>query len=553
VSAPRAGRFFGALARLFSTPPPTAASTARSGPAIEDLIARAALLTGTPLAAASAALAQRFAAAFDRAGARGRPANLFVYHVDLPAGTRLDYPDVAMDVARFDHRAVLEHFLERKRRFMPQAQVFLATSAGSPLRALAAEDVSVVELEADPAWPMYHRALAMHGYALSSAFDADTAFLDSDAFLNRALDQVFALDFDVALTYRADPGLMPVNEGVIFARAARPDAVRDFFARFVATYDAVAVDEAITAYYGDVRRWRGGQLSLNALAAPLAPFSPYRRDTIGGATLRLLPCDTFNYSWDDTGAVRLADRVIVHLKGARKDSLAALRAALEAPREPDADRRYSLDSTPPEDYEPPATLDYAAATLTQIADHFKTDKGSIKHRYAETYERYFAAWRGKPVDLLEIGVACGASLKTWATWLGGDARITGVDVRPECAGLCKRYPQIEIVIADATAWDPGREFDLVVDDGSHVSLDIVQAFQKLWPRVRRGGYYAIEDLRCTHDPGYAKSFTFPKAPEAFRREHFLAWLDQGLRRMDYGAGEMEFLHVYPQLMIIRKR
>jgi methyltransferase family protein len=309
-------------------------------------------------------------------------------------------------------------------------------------------------------------------------------------------------------------------------------------------------------HYGNVRRWRGGQLTLNAVTLAASPFSPYALEQVGAAKLRFLPCDTFNYSWDYSehpGPEQFAGRWVVHLKGARKDALEVLRAALTLPARQAPLPSYSLDTIAPTDYEPQAPLDYGSATLGQIADHFKTDKGSIKHRYTDTYERYLLPWRGKRVDLLEIGVACGASLKTWACWLGGEARVTGIDIRPACAKLCSGYPAVRIVIADATSWQAEGDYDVIVDDGSHVSLEIVKAFRNLWPRVRRGGYYVIEDLRCTHDPDYARNFTFPMSPDAFRREHLMAWLDQLLRRMDYLASDIEFMHAYPQMLIMRKR
>lgn len=218
-----------------------------------------------------------------------------------------------------------------------------------------------------------------------------------------------------------------------------------------------------------------------------------------------------------------------------------------------ADRRYSRDTTLPEDYEPPVPIDYAHATLTQIADHFKTDKGAIKHNYTAVYERFFSHLRNQPVSVLEIGVACGASLKMWSRYLGTEARIVGLDIRSECAALCRGYDNIEIAIADACEYQPNEKFDIVIDDGSHASLDIVRAFERLWSSVRIGGHYVIEDLRATHDLAYAQNFPFPKDPDHFRREYFLDWLDVLLRAMDDGRSNVAFVHYTHQLMILGKR
>ena len=49
-----------------------------------------------------------------------------------------------------------------------------------------------------------------------------------------------------------------------------------------------------------------------------------------------------------------------------------------------------------------AQLARAQANLTQIADHFKTDKGNIKHNYTDVYEKYFASLRQQRADQLRM-------------------------------------------------------------------------------------------------------------------------------------------------------
>jgi cyclopropane fatty-acyl-phospholipid synthase-like methyltransferase len=217
-----------------------------------------------------------------------------------------------------------------------------------------------------------------------------------------------------------------------------------------------------------------------------------------------------------------------------------------------ADRAWSLDATPPADYDPPRPIDYASASLTGIADHFKTDKGSIKHRYTEVYERYLAPLRARTgVRLLEIGVACGASLKMWSKYFR-DAVVVGVDLREGCAGLCRGYPAISIRIADARAARQPESFDVIIDDGSHISADIVDIFRVNWPSLVPGGLYFIEDLKCTHNPLYPRQTAIRAAPERFERRHFVEFIDRQLVEMDWGRGEVESLHFHRELAVLRK-
>jgi hypothetical protein len=307
---------------------------------IAEIVAHAA-----ELATAGDALAEgtreRVAAYAERFAAAARPAqgiNVFVYHVDLPAGAGIDYIDAKLSPGEFDYLDIMARFAARVRTHCPRATVYLVTSPGARYRALAAPDVCVVELPVHPAQPMYERACALLAYAESPAFGRNTVFLDSDAFVNRSLDPVFSLGFDVALTYREGPRLMPVNEGAMFFAASRPEAVRGFLRRRMQIYDRLLGDAFVSRYYGDLRRWRGGQLSLNALAHPLFPCSPYRKWEVAGARVRLLPCDTYNFTAGEGEAPssldRLDERHVVHFKGQRKYAL-VLAAKAERGAAPD--------------------------------------------------------------------------------------------------------------------------------------------------------------------------------------------------------------------------
>jgi cephalosporin hydroxylase len=54
---------------------------------------------------------------------------------------------------------------------------------------------------------------------------------------------------------------------------------------------------------------------------------------------------------------------------------------------------------------------------------------------------------------------------------------------------------VTAIIAEALA---GRGIDLVVDDASHQFAPTLASFETLFPRVRPGGLYVIEDWNCHH-------------------------------------------------------
>lgn len=162
---------------------------------------------------------------------------------------------------------------------------------------------------------MFARACAMNHYVLSADFmKAPTVFLDNDAFPNADLAAVFDQIQHVGLTVRDTPGLMPVNEGVIFAKPTY-DA-RNFFSAYVDVFDALS-----HIMPTDKHRWWGGQTALNMLAGPA-------HDRI-----TLLPCETFNYSPDEPQPRSVLDsKAVLHLKGNRKqlfDQLVAYQVSRE--------------------------------------------------------------------------------------------------------------------------------------------------------------------------------------------------------------------------------
>lgn len=126
------------------------------------------------------------------------------------------------------------------------------------------------------------------------------------------------------------------------------------------------------------------------------------------------------------------------------------------------------------------------------------------HSYIRIYEWLFAEYRDKPVALLEFGIQNGGSLEIYAKYFSNPEIIVGCDIDPKCRLL--RYPPgTRVVIGDCTDDDTRRRiadvspsFDFVIDDGSHVCGDVIEAFLKYFPLVRPGGAYVIEDLHTSY-------------------------------------------------------
>jgi len=164
-----------------------------------------------------------------------------------------------------------------------------------------------------------------------------------------------------------------------------------------------------------------------------------------------------------------------------------------------------------------------ANPLDQLAAKYRTDKGTVRpsadlapKSYTIPYFRYLERIRNEPLALLEIGVKRGSSLRMWEAFLP-NAAIFGIDINPTC--LDHATPRSRVFIGDQG--DPnflqsvvdaaGRKFDVIIDDGSHVMEHHQASLKFLWPHLRDGGWYAIEDLHTCMSKDYGGGYRSPSS------------------------------------------
>ena len=187
--------------------------------------------------------------------------------------------------------------------------------------------------------------------------------------------------------------------------------------------------------------------------------------------------------------------------------------------------------------------------------------------YFDVYERYFAPMKNLPINILEIGVLGGKSLRVWAEYFP-KARIIGLDIDPACA----QQAGGRIKVITGSQIDPAtlgkvikaagsRGYDIIIDDGSHVVNHIMETHSILWPELRSGGVYALEDLKCSYMnlekynvrkiwPGMKYN---PKGEKFVNdRQALELWLNGLIKDMDYRKGDMYAIHMWHELAIMLK-
>ncbi|NOD36242.1 MULTISPECIES: class I SAM-dependent methyltransferase [unclassified Ruegeria] len=207
--------------------------------------------------------------------------------------------------------------------------------------------------------------------------------------------------------------------------------------------------------------------------------------------------------------------------------------------------------------------------LTQLAKKHGTDKGltDLAHGYTRLYELLFHPLRDKPIRLLEMGLLRGGpevrgrradretdrvpSVDMWLEYFE-HAHVTGLDISDFS---WRKGPRFDFVQCDmekrenikAAAAQFEQPFDVIIDDASHASHHQQFALLEMWPKLKDGGIYIIEDLHW--QPGTFENPDFPKTGDLFhdfQRTRRFAHSDQEIERdLNALADEIGFAFVFP--------
>ncbi len=153
--------------------------------------------------------------------------------------------------------------------------------------------------------------------------------------------------------------------------------------------------------------------------------------------------------------------------------------------------------------------------MTELANKYGSDKGTVcgspPHRYTYLYDLILDRYRHLSADFLELGLAVGGpeiggpvdrevdspSVKMWLEYFP-HAHVYGFDIS-DFSQI--KHPRFTFVRGDGGSSvdlqrlaNAASGFDVIIDDGSHASYHQQLAFKHLFPKLRPGGTYIIEDL-----------------------------------------------------------
>lgn len=206
--------------------------------------------------------------------------------------------------------------------------------------------------------------------------------------------------------------------------------------------------------------------------------------------------------------------------------------------------------------------------LTTLAIKHGTDKWGT-HWYTQHYNHHFARFRPFKFNLLEIGVggydnpeAGGESLRTWEEYFPL-ANVIGLDYFDKAPHSKGRVFTIHGDQTDEECLQRLHKefgpFDIIVDDGSHLSHHVIKSFEVLFPLLNDGGIYAIEDTQTSYWPHFGgdardfnkKSTTLGRAKSLTDGLNFKEIPDPDYKS-SYTDKHIIGMHFYHSLVLIDK-
>lgn len=150
----------------------------------------------------------------------------------------------------------------------------------------------------------------------------------------------------------------------------------------------------------------------------------------------------------------------------------------------------------------------------------------------------------------------------WKKYFGRKAKIIGVDIDPRCKSL--KEDQITIRIGD----QEDRVFlkklvkeigpiDVVIEDGGHTMGQQIATFEEIYPHVKEGGVFLIEDLHTSYwheyGGGYRKAGTFIEYAKALV-DKLHAWhsRDSESFTVDDFTTSTKSMHFYDSIIVFEK-
>lgn len=196
-------------------------------------------------------------------------------------------------------------------------------------------DIEIIRKKIDPEALMLSRMRCQVEFLEQQNPQSHFVFLDSDIVINGSLEELFANDFEVGLTYVCPRNRdsfaerMPINGGLFFFKGSQETSALNFMKGVYSCYQ----EETVEGY----EHWWGDQNALMEFVGR-DRFSQRESDSlsVGDLQIMLLPAEEYNFSpRNEMKNIRrpYAEKKVLHFRGPRKRLMLPYWNLYLAPRE----------------------------------------------------------------------------------------------------------------------------------------------------------------------------------------------------------------------------
>jgi 23S rRNA U2552 (ribose-2'-O)-methylase RlmE/FtsJ len=146
-----------------------------------------------------------------------------------------------------------------------------------------------------------------------------------------------------------------------------------------------------------------------------------------------------------------------------------------------------------------------------------TDKYQLGY-YDYFYQDQFKSYLNSPINILEIGIRGGGSIKIWKEHFHPDSKVYGGDIENFSPIENTTCYKIDMYSPEALNLFEDLYFDIIIDDGPHTYESFEYIISNYYSKIKEGGILIVEDvinpswveplLELSKSIGYTKSEKF---------------------------------------------
>jgi hypothetical protein len=163
-----------------------------------------------------------------------------------------------------------------------------------------------------------------------------------------------------------------------------------------------------------------------------------------------------------------------------------------------------------------------------------TDKYQLGY-YDHFYEEQFKSLTKLPINILEIGIRGGGSIKIWKEYFHPDSNVYGGEIENFAPIENTTCYKMDMYSQGALNLFEDSYFDIVIDDGPHTYESFESVITKYYSKIKSGSILIVEDIidpswvnpliELSKSTGYSKSESFNMSGKQKYQDLLDRWKD----------------------------